>query len=180
MTEQTHILITPNPDGTGNFPATECTQSQLVFWRNEDPGSPHWPVFPDQPGVGPHFQTGYKENSDPVQPYASGTAIPSGQTQVVNYGCRISNHESEQGVVTVWPDFLAAQIQTGGVFFQLANGTAGEAYTGAVMTTGGKPPYTHTLTDVSLPKGLSVTDGPSGPLVSGTPGAAGKNFAFTL
>src|SRR3954447_26573582 len=113
MAEQTEIKITKAAKGAGVFPPVEVTQSQLVFWKNNDPSSPHWPFVPDQPGVGPRFQTGPGDTSDPVQPYGSNTPIPQGATQVVNYSCRISNHEAEQGVITVWADFLVATIQNG-------------------------------------------------------------------
>jgi hypothetical protein len=100
---------------------------------------------------------------------------------VVNYGCRISDHESEQGVITVWADFLVAQIQSAsGVFYQLPNGAVGQPYTPVVLTTGGKPPYIHTLTDADLPAGIVVTDAAAGVQVSGTAESAGTEFAFTV
>ena len=49
MAEQTEIKITKNAQGAGVFPPVEVTQSQLVFWKNNDPSSPHWPFVPDQP-----------------------------------------------------------------------------------------------------------------------------------
>jgi len=179
MAEQTEIRITGSAQGTGVFPSVEITQSQLVFWKNDDPKSPHWPQFPQQPAVGPRFQTGSGNTSDPVQPYAGGP-IPQGQNQLVKYGCRIPNHESEQGLITVWADFLVATIQNGGVFNQLPDGKVGTAYTPVALTTGGKPGYSHTLSDAALPPGINVTDGPSGVMVGGTPGAAGQDFAFTV
>ena len=179
MAEQTEIEITRSAHGTGVFPPVEVTQSQLVFWINKDPHSPHWPYFPDQPGVGPRFQTGPGDTSDPVQPYA-GATIPQGQNKVVNYGCRISDHESEQGAITVWADFLVASIQNDDIYNQLPDGTVGVAYTPVSLTTGGKPGYSHTLSDAVLPAGITVTDGPAGVMVGGTPATSGSDFAFTV
>ena len=180
MAEQTVIKITRSAQGTGVFPPAEVTQSQLVYWKNNDPVSPHWPVFPAQPGVGPRFQTGPGDTSDPVQPYGSTTAISPGSTQVVNYGCQIQNHESEAGVITVWPDFLVASIQNNNIYNQLPDGSVGSAYAPVQLTTGGKPGYSHTLSDAVLPAGITVTDGAAGVTVGGTPTVAGSDFAFTV
>jgi hypothetical protein len=148
-----------------------------VFWKNDDPQSPHWVYFPSQPGVGPRFATGSGDTSDPVQ---VATSIPQGKTNVaVTYKCKETGHENESGQVTVWPDFLMVQYQTGNVFNQLPNGIVGQVYIATPLTTGGKPNYTHTLTEASLPPGLSVTDTPTGVVISGTPTATGADFAFT-
>ena len=179
MPEQTEILIKRKADGTGDFPAVECTQSQLVFWRNGDPKSPHWPSIPGNPPAEPRFQVGSGDNSDPVQPYASQNAIPQGQSQVVNYSCKISGHQGEQGKVTVWADFLVAQFQGASGAYNEIDGTVGKPLQ-QVLTTGGKAPYMHTLSDAALPRGVTVTNGPIGVMASGTPAAAGQNFAFTV
>jgi hypothetical protein len=178
MAEETEIEITRTPQGTGGFPPVEVTQSQLVFWLNKDPQSPHWPFFPDQPGVGPRFQIGPGNTSDPVQPYA-GNAIPQGQQQVINYSCRVSGHETEQGVITVWPDFL---VQSCLVQYsnKLPDGVMGQPYAPVLLTQGGKPPYSHSLTDASLPQAMEIKDAENGVTVSGTPSSAGQDFAFTV
>jgi len=179
MSETTLIRITRSPQGTGVFPPVECTASQLVFWRNDDPTSPHWPIFPDQPGVGPRFQTGSGDTSDPVQPYAGPAIVPPASV-VVSYGCHISNHEAEQGTITVWADFLVNSSINGGNYTQLPDGAVNVAYPAQVLTVGGKPKYRHTLTDASLPAGLTVTDADAGVTISGKPTQAGNNFAFTV
>jgi hypothetical protein len=180
MSEQTEITITRNSQGAGVFPAVEVTQSQLVYWKNADPQSAHWPVFPDQPGVGPRFQTGPADTSDPVQPYGSTTQLAPGVSKAVNYGCQIAGHQAEAGVITVWADFLSATILNDGIYNQLPDGTVGTAYPAVALTVGGKPGYCHTLSDASLPAGITVTDGAAGVQIGGTPIAAGQDFAFTV
>jgi hypothetical protein len=180
MAEQTEITITRSAQGAGVFPPVEVTQSQLVYWKNNDPQSPHWPVFPDQPGVGPRFQTGPGDTSDPVQPYGSTTQLTPGQSRSVSYGCQIEGHQAEAGTITVWADFLSATILNDGIYNQLPDGTVGTVYPAVVLTVGGKPGYTHTLSDASLPAGISVTDGQLGVEVCGTPTTVGQDFAFTV
>ena len=84
-------------------------------------------------------------------------------------------------MIKVWPDFLVANIQTAsGVFYQLPTGTLGQPYAPVVLTIGGKPSYIHTLTDAELPKGIVITDGPTGVQVGGVALSAGNDFAFTV
>ena len=177
MSETTTIHITRSGN-TVTYEPAECTLSQLVFWKNDDPQSPHWVYFPGQAGVGPRFATGPGDTSDPVQP---ATSIPKGQTNVVvTYACKEAGHENERGQVTVWPDFLVVQPITNGVYNQLANGTVGVDYPSTLLTTGGKPNYSHTLTDASMPPGMAVTNTPAGVAIGGTPTAAGQDYAFTV
>ena len=55
--------------------------------------------------------------------------------------------------------------------------TQGVGFTQQLSATGGKPPYTWTVTAGALPGGLSLA--PATGIISGTPGAAG-NFGFTV
>src|ERR1035438_4453068 len=75
MPDEEQITITKGPN-EGAFQTVTVTQSQLVFWRNEDTEA-HWPSFPGQPQIGPRFQVGPGDNSDNFQPVSSGGAIRS-------------------------------------------------------------------------------------------------------
>lgn len=182
MAEQTVIRITRDAQGNVAYPPVEITQSQLVFWENQDPQSAHWPYFPDQPGVGPRFAVGTGDSSDPVQPYANQTQIPQGTNKVVYYRDKEPGNGSLQGQITVWADFLATTIQNSvtNVFNQLNDATAGVPYPPVALTTGGKPPYQHTLSDAVLSAGMAVTDSAAGVTIGGTPTQAGQDFAFTI
>ncbi len=59
----------------------------------------------------------------------------------------------------------------------LPGATSGAAYTQTFTATGGKTPYTWTISAGALPTGLSIA--PSTGIVSGTPGATGP-FSFTV
>lgn len=180
MPDETPITITRRAQGV-EFKTVTVTQSQLVFWRNEDPQAPHWPFFPDQPGVGPRFQIGSGNTSDNCQPDSTGKAIPQGQILPFSYKCKVDKHDAESGTINVVADFLAATLTPEPpVFNQLPNGTVGVPYAPIVLTSGGLGPYTHTLTDAVLPHGLTITDQPTGVTVGGTPTQSGDNFAFTV
>ena len=182
MAEQTLIQITRNSHGQVVYPPVEITQSQLVFWRNKDPKSAHWPYFPGQPGVGPRFAVGTGDTSDPVQPYAATTQIPQGTSQAVFYRDKQPGSAGLEGQITVWADFLAVTIQNSvtKVFNQLDDATVGAVYGPVALTTGGKPTYEHTLSDAVVPAGMAITDTPSGVSIGGTPTQASQDFAFTI
>jgi hypothetical protein len=178
MPDEEQITITKGPN-EGAFQTVTVTQSQLVFWRNEDTEA-HWPSFPSQPQIGPRFQVGPGDNSDNFQPVSSGGAIPTGQTVKVNSGCKIQGHGAETGLILVVADFIEAPQPAGSVYNQLTNGTVGVAYSPVVLTSGGLAPYTHTLSDAVTPQGLTITNEAAGVTVGGTPTQAGDNFAFTV
>jgi hypothetical protein len=182
VAEETVITITRDAQGNVIYPPVEITQSQLVYWKNEDSQAAHWPYFPDQPGVGPRFAVGTGNTSDPVQPYANQTAIPQGTNQVVYYRDKQPGFDDLEGQVAVWGDFLATPIQNSvtKVYNQLNDATVGVAYAQVVLTVGGKPSYKHILSDAVLPPGMAVTDTPAGVAIGGTPMQAGENFAFTI
>src|SRR5437667_3493281 len=145
MPDQTEITITRNQSGAV-FPTVGITQSQLVFWQNEDPqGQPHWPLFPN--GLQPRTQVGAGDTSDPLQPASGVATFPTlTQCQVfpTSYTCQIKGHQSEQGVVNVVLDFFSNPNQ-------LPDATVNVAYTPFALTQGGMPPFTYKLSDESLP-----------------------------
>lgn len=175
--DETEIEITRTPGApNATFPSVGITQSQLVFWLNSDPTqAPHWPLFPS--GLQPRTQTGFGNTSDNVQPaqgFVKFTPPAQGQKVTVTYTCKVPGHTGEQGQIDVYLDFFSNPNQ-------LANGTVGVPYPATPLTTGGKPPFKITLADVSLPKGMSVSNDPvNGATLTGTPAQAGNNFAFTM
>ena len=130
------------------------------------------------PQVGPRFQTGPGDTSDPVQPYASGAALATGKVITVNYSCKL--HSGENGRIQVVADFLSQNIVLRGILNQLPDATLGLTYTPIALTTGGLAPYSSTLSDAVIPKGLAVKNENTGVFVSGTPVEIGENFAFTV
>ena len=85
------------------FTPTTVSQSDLVFWFNND-GQQHYPV-PGCSKIPPNnasLQVAPGGTTPKFQP-ASTPNIPStGLT--ITYGCAISGHESESGTITVTPD----------------------------------------------------------------------------
>lgn len=179
MPDETEITITRSPGApNATFPEVSITQSQLVFWRNEDPSQqPHWPQFPNF--LQPRTQTGFGNNSDNLQPANGVDSFPTltqGQKFTIAYTCKVAGHGAEQGQIDVYLDFFSTPNQ-------LANGTVGVQYPSAngLLTQGGKPPFVVQLSDVSLPSGMSVQNDPTnGPTLIGTPTEAGNSFAFTI
>ena len=185
MPNQQEIVITRDAEGKLSFPPVCITQSQTVFWRNEDSNGAHWPIIPPQPGVeppgvAPRFQIGLGNTSDQVQPYASAKQIEPGKEIDVAYGCKVNGHGAEKGIIKVVADFLPENIENDDVFNQLPDATAGQQYTPVPLTAGGRPPYRCTLSDATLPAGLQVKAEARGIVVSGKPSQKGNDFAFTV
>jgi hypothetical protein len=151
--------------GSVVFTQVTVTRSQVVFWKNNDPDAPHWPI------QGPRFQIGPNGNSD------DSTVYPAPLPTTIYYGCAITGHENERGSIVVYDDFLPSQIKNN----VLPNGTKGAVYADQNLATGGMSPYTFT-TSGSVPPGLTVaanTAANTGIKIGGTPTQAGT-FSFTL
>ena len=147
------------------FTQVTVTQSQVVFWQNNDPDAPHWPI------QGPRFQIGPGGNSD------NATVYPAPLPTTICYGCAIPGHENERGSIIVYADFLPSQVKNS----ILPAGTKGTAYTAQNLATGGMPPYTFSVTSGSLPPGMSITvpTNNTGITIGGTPTQSGM-FSFTV
>ena len=80
------------------FTQVTVTQSQVVFWNNND-SEAHWPI------QGPRFQIGPGGNSD------DSTVYPAPLPTTIYYGCAIQGHENERGSIVVYADFLPSQVK---------------------------------------------------------------------
>ena len=151
-------------NGSVVFTQVTVTQSQVVFWRNNDK-EPHWPI------QGPRFQVGPGGSSD------DSTVYPAPLPTTIYYGCAIQGHENERGSIIVYADFLPSQVKNN----VLPAGTKGAAYTVQNLATGGMSPYTFSTTSGSLPPGMSITatTNNTGLTIGGTPTQSGT-FSFTL
>jgi hypothetical protein len=103
----------------------------------------------------------------------SGTTTTAGSfTFTVQAATTNPSQTATQSFNIVVNAVLALNIATG----SLANGAAGQAYTGAVFASGGTQPYTFSVQAGSLPSGLNMgADG----TISGTPDTPGT-FNFTV
>ncbi|MGH9720269.1 MAG: hypothetical protein ACRD8O_08655 [Bryobacteraceae bacterium] len=178
MPDETPIVITRTAgSAAATFPTVGITQSQLVFWLNQDSSkAAHWPVFPN--GLQPRTQVGFGDTSDKLQPSTGDANFPAqlnqGQVYTVSYGCKISGHSSEHGQVQVVLDFFSNPNQ-------LTDAVLNTPYPVTHLTQGGMPPFVFNLFDVTLPKGMAITNDPvSGATISGTPTEAGDSFAFSM
>ncbi len=176
-----HVTIT-RTTGAANasFNTIGVTQSEMIFWKNED-DQPHWPIFNAvTPPLTLAYQVGPKSNSDNLQPSLgniassnpNGSAIPQGQVVPVTYACQL--HKGESGTINVCADFYSQPNQ-------LPGANQGKAYS-ANLTTGGMPPYTFSVSNSNLPASLTVNNvAGQGPVLSGTPGSSDTgSFAFDM
>jgi hypothetical protein len=113
----------------GKFAPIDVVQSDNVVWKNDD-SKAHWPV-PNCSGLQVKAQG--VSNAAQFFPPALPGPLP------ISYGCAIAGHESEQGTINVYVDFVA------GGPLQLSS----SAPTGAIAT-GGKSPYA-VVQDPSFP-----------------------------
>jgi hypothetical protein len=178
-----HVTIT-RPQGAplASFDAISVTQSEMVFWKNDD-NQPHFPTFSAGSPipalanqVGPNANSGSLQPAlalDKYYPSTGPVALPQGQGIPACYICSL--HPGETGVITVYADFYSQPSQ-------LANATRGAAYS-ANLTTGGMPNFTFRVSNSNLPASLqvSIVNSLQGPALTGTPGPndAGS-FAFDL
>jgi hypothetical protein len=179
-----HVTITRAPGvATASFDTIALTQSQMVFWKNEDDQA-HYPTFStgNPPPVLAN-QVGPHATSDGLQPalaltqyYPGGGAsnpLPQGQAVPADYTCSL--HQGESGVIQVYADFYSQPSQ-------LPGASRGTAYT-TNLTTGGMPNFKFQVSNSNLPASLvvSILNSLQGPAVSGTPGQKDAgNFAFDL
>src|SRR6266404_2966491 len=179
-----HVTITRRPGvAYASFETINASQSQMVFWKNQD-NEAHWPFFSaGTPPPSLPLQVGANGTSDGLQPatalgptyYPVGNSpvpVPQGQALPVTYTCQL--HSGESGTIKIYADFYSQPNQ-------LPGATRGTAYT-ASLTTGGLPPYTFQVSNSNLPASLKVNNvAGQGPVVSGTPGSGDAgSFAFDL
>jgi hypothetical protein len=116
-------------DGYGKvtFEAVSIDATENVFFTNLDPQAAHWPELSSNQ-LGP-----------PPSPNSSQTPVPSSDGRAapyqVVYGCRISGHEGEQGIIRVFPPLTAARHTS------LAAATVGKAIAEQQLVSGGMAPY---------------------------------------
>ncbi len=125
----------------GSFATVEVTQSETVTWVNHDTQE-HFPV-PNCYGLRVEPQA----VSNALQP-APTPALP----MTVAYGCAIEGHESEQGLINVYGDFVAVTPVT----LLIA-----VPYVAVAVATGGKSPY-RIVQDPNLPYITAAETTPAG------------------
>ena len=128
-------------DSGGSFATVDITQSDTVTWVNHDTRE-HFPV-PNCFGL-------------LVEPQAVSNALQPAPTLALPmslaYGCAIAGHESEQGMINVYNDFVAA----GPVTLSTAL-----PYVAVAAATGGKSPY-RIVQDPNVPYITAAETTPAG------------------
>jgi hypothetical protein len=177
------IHITRDSSGKVTFETVSIDETETVFFTNQDTTQAHWPTLAtNQLGPSP-------------SPNSSQCTVPApaaGKTQVT-YGCKISGHQNEQGIINVF-EALAAATTT------LANATRNQAINPQQVVIGGMPRYAISgaifqvkdnnnnviQSGSGIGPGLQMiqkadTNGVWGLWVSGTPTVSGTyNFTFTV
>jgi hypothetical protein len=127
-------------NGNVVFTPTTITADELVFWYNNDSFTPEHAPF--------GLTVKYKGTSESLQPYSDVTTapIPPPLPLQISYTCSVIGHESESGTITVYNNLIASTIP--------AQNSAGAP--GTPVATGGKPPYTFSIADLS-PAGTPLT-----------------------
>lgn len=105
----------------GNIATVDITQSQTVFWTNQDSVA-HFPV--------PNC-TGLRAQPDAVTNDVQIVPIPA-LPMAIAYGCAIEGHEGESGTINVYNDFVPVTALT------LSSATP---FAAVAAATGGKSPY---------------------------------------
>lgn len=108
----------------GAFGTIDVVQSDTVVWTNNDRQA-HWPV--------PNC-TGLRVTKQAVSNAAQFFPPPLGAPLPISYGCAIAGHESEQGTINVYVDFVVAA--------QPITVSSATPYAAVAIVTGGKSPYT--------------------------------------
>lgn len=179
--ETGHLTVNPDPSGPvtgtpagttnceiaigsgGSFATVDVTQSDTVTWVNHDTQE-HFPV-PNCFGLRVEPQA----VSNALQP-APTPALPMS----IAYGCAIEGHESEQGMINVYKDFVAVTP----VKLSTNSPTAAAA-------TGGKSPYL-IVQDAKVPYITAVETTPAGSsagisiILSGAPPAGTTAVSYQL
>lgn len=146
------------------FEEASLTQSGSVFWVNQDPNEPHWPVWKISLNqLGPY----------PSPPSSAFPAYPQAPPMTIFYGCAIAGHEAEQGQINVYNDFAPDASP-------LPDATLQQPYNTTVAT-GGMSPYNVGAVAGQVPPGLTLAGASNngGITLSGTPTQAGT-YTFTL
>ena len=118
------INITRDRTGKVKFEEVSVDTTENVFFTNLDQQSAHWPTLAsNQLGPAPSPNS----NQCVVPPPAAGT-IP------VTYGCKIEGHESERGVINVFPELTAVNTT-------LKPATKGRPIAEQQVVAGGASPY---------------------------------------
>lgn len=179
-------------DGTGKvtFQTVSIDTTDNVFFTNLDPKAAHWPTFPNNQTFATN-QIGAAPSANSSQctvPPPNDLTPPNNQ---VVYGCKISGHGAEKGIINVFAPLSEADDTT------LAPATKGKAIAVQPLVTGGMSPYAISgqqfqITDKNgnvLQSGSGIGPGlklnpstdSSGITVSGTPTVSGTyNFTFTV
>lgn len=174
------INITRNSNGTVTFETVSIDVTDNVFFTNLDPQQAHWPTLStNQLGKAP-------------SPNSSQCTVPQGTAPYqVTYGCQITGHQNEQGIINVYGLLAAADDTT------LPQATHGVPITAQPVVVGGQSPYAISgqlfqITDSNnnvIQSGSGIGPGlqlkastnSTGISVSGTPTVVGTyNFTFTV
>ena len=171
------ISIDRQKDNTVTFETVYAALSDTVFWINNDPKAPHWPAASAaQPFTRSQIGPAPSPNSDSFPVFIKGNTPP----YPIKYGCIVSGHTQEAGLINVYLDFGPAGTKPATI-------PANAAYSLAV-TAGGVAPYTFAVAPgvplgggqiYGVPPGLSLTAVSTGVILSGTPTQKGS-FLFTL
>ncbi|MEA2164459.1 MAG: hypothetical protein QOK37_2586 [Thermoanaerobaculia bacterium] len=126
----------------GTFATVDITQSQTVFWTNND-NVAHFPV--------PNC-TGLLAKPDAVTNDTQIVPIPA-LPMAIAYGCAIAGHENESGTINVYGDLAVASPPPA-----LSSATP---YVAVAAATGGKSPYA-IVQDSAVPYITAVDTVPAG------------------
>lgn len=173
------INIIRNSNGTVTFQTVSIDVTENVFFTNQDPQQAHWPTLStNQLGPAP-------------SPNSSQCTVPQGTAPYqVNYGCQISGHQNEKGLINVFAVLAAGTTA-------LPQATHGVPITPQQVVVGGQSPYAISgqlfqITDnnnnvIQSGSGigpglqLNASTNSTGITVSGTPTVVGTyNFTFTV
>jgi hypothetical protein len=126
----------------GTFASADITQSQTVFWTNQD-NVAHFPV--------PNC-TGLLAKADAVTNDTQIVPIPA-LPMAISYGCAIAGHEGESGTINVYADFVVPSTA-----LTLSSATP---FAAVAVATGGKSPYA-IVQDSAVPYITALETTPAG------------------
>jgi hypothetical protein len=171
------ISIDRHKDNSVTFKTVYVALSDTAFWINNDKKAPHWPAAsPTQLFTRSQIGPAPSPNSDSFPVFVSGKTPPYD----INYGCIVSGHSTESGVIKVYLDFGPAGTTPATIPVNAAFSLA--------VTAGGVGPYTFAVAPAvalaggqvyGVPPGLSLAAASTGVVLSGTPTQKGS-YLFTL
>jgi hypothetical protein len=171
------ISIDRHKDNSVTFETVYAALSDTVFWINNDPKAPHWPAAsPTQPFTRSQIGPAPSPNSDSFSVFVKGNTPP----YQIKYGCIVSQHTQESGLINVYLDFGPAGTAPATI--------PANAPFSLAVTAGGVGPYTFAVAPAvplgggqvcGVPPGLSLAALSTGVVLSGTPTQKGP-FLFTL